>query len=304
MRDRDPRSGDPVRTSLGAGPADEQHHECHGHGDRAAGIPRPGVERVIYASSSSIYGANSELPKHEALLPQPISPYAVRSSSGRASVAASGRSWPRGGGLRYFNVSGPRQDPLSQYAIPNFVTARLNRCAAESFSETESSPATSPMFGRSSRATCSRDAEGGRRKVFNVAAGQRTPLNELLVTLERLTGRHVQPRYEEPPPGDVPTYRRTSQPLSGSSASSRRSPSRGPVAHAGLVRRLNQRSRPCQPLVQPAPLARGRNVRLRDVPDHRRDRFGLHALNLGEWGGTPRLRHSPLRLRWRRGRRR
>src|SRR5919106_1531058 len=85
-----------------------------------------GVRRVLYASSSSIYGANPELPKHERLAPEPMSPYAVSKLAGEGFC----RSFSRIYGLdcvslRYFNVFGPRQDPNSQYAavIPNFVTA-------------------------------------------------------------------------------------------------------------------------------------------------------------------------------------
>jgi UDP-glucose 4-epimerase len=88
-----------------------------------------GVRRVVFASSSSVYGASEELPKRESQIPLPISPYAV------AKLASEGycRSFHAIYGLetvalRYFNVFGPRQDPLSQYAavIPNFLTAILN----------------------------------------------------------------------------------------------------------------------------------------------------------------------------------
>ncbi len=89
-----------------------------------------GVRRVVFASSSSIYGANAELPKREEMPARPIAPYAV------AKLAAEGycRAFFEVYGLetvslRYFNVFGPRQDPLSQYAavIPRFITAFLRR---------------------------------------------------------------------------------------------------------------------------------------------------------------------------------
>src|SRR5215207_9918077 len=101
-----------------------------------------GVRRVVFASSSSVYGANPTLPKHEELTPLPISPYAA------AKLAAENycRAFSRVYGLetvalRYFNVFGPRQDPLSQYAavIPNFITAALQGTRPTIFGDGEQS---------------------------------------------------------------------------------------------------------------------------------------------------------------------
>ena len=84
-----------------------------------------GVRRVVYASSSSVYGAGAELPKHEELPTLPISPYATAKLAGESYA----RSFSHVYGLetvalRYFNVFGPRQDPNSEYAavIPRFIT--------------------------------------------------------------------------------------------------------------------------------------------------------------------------------------
>jgi nucleoside-diphosphate-sugar epimerase len=165
-----------------------------------------GVERVVYASSSSIYGANPELPKHEALLPQPISPYAVAKLAGEGFC----RSFREVFGLetvalRYFNVFGPRQDPLSQYAavIPNFVTALMNGRPPRVFGDGEQSRDFTYVGNVVEGNVLAMDAEGVGGKVFNIAAGKRTSLNALLRTLERLIGRHVEPSYEEARPGDV-----------------------------------------------------------------------------------------------------
>src|SRR5262249_57446660 len=82
------------------------------------------VPRVVYASSSSVYGDRPELPKREDQVPAPVSPYAVSKAAGEQYAAA----WTRlynveTVGLRYFNVFGPRQDPKSQYAavIARFI---------------------------------------------------------------------------------------------------------------------------------------------------------------------------------------
>ena len=82
------------------------------------------VARVVYASSSSVYGDRPDLPKHEEQPPAPISPYAVSKAAGEQYAVV----WTRlygveTIGLRYFNVFGPRQDPKSEYAavIPRFI---------------------------------------------------------------------------------------------------------------------------------------------------------------------------------------
>jgi nucleoside-diphosphate-sugar epimerase len=165
-----------------------------------------GVERVVYASSSSIYGANPDLPKHEALLPQPISPYAVAKLAGEGFCRS---FWEVFGletvALRYFNVFGPRQDPLSQYAavIPNFITALMDGRPPRVFGDGEQSRDFTYVGNVVDGNVSAMQAERVGGKVFNVAAGQRTSLNELLRTLARLTGRHVDPSYEDPRPGDV-----------------------------------------------------------------------------------------------------
>jgi nucleoside-diphosphate-sugar epimerase len=165
-----------------------------------------GVERVVYASSSSIYGANPELPKHEALLPQPISPYAVAKLAGEGFCRS---FWEVFGletvALRYFNVFGPRQDPLSQYAavIPNFVTALMNGRPPRVFGDGEQSRDFTYVGNVVEGNVLAMHAPGVGGRVFNVAAGRRTSLNGLLRTLERLTGRHIEPSYEDPRPGDV-----------------------------------------------------------------------------------------------------
>src|SRR5437868_5026482 len=85
-----------------------------------------GVQRVVYASSSSVYGANPDLPKHEGMIPLPISPYAVAKLAGEGYCRAFFEVFElETVAIRYFNVFGPRQDPLSQYAavIPKFITS-------------------------------------------------------------------------------------------------------------------------------------------------------------------------------------
>ena len=82
------------------------------------------VTRVVYASSSSVYGDSLELPKSEHSLPKPVSPYAVSKLAGEYYCRVFSQLYGlETVSLRYFNVYGPRQDPTSQYAavIPRFI---------------------------------------------------------------------------------------------------------------------------------------------------------------------------------------
>ncbi len=76
-----------------------------------------GVRRLLFAASSSAYGETTELPKHEDILPQPLSPYAAGKLAGEAYVSVYARTMGLDGvSLRYFNIFGPRQDPSSPYS--------------------------------------------------------------------------------------------------------------------------------------------------------------------------------------------
>jgi UDP-glucose 4-epimerase len=165
-----------------------------------------GVQRAIFASSSSVYGANEALPKHEGLQPCPISPYAV------AKLAAEGycQSFFHVYGLetvalRYFNVFGPRQDPLSQYAavIPNFITAMHAGCSPRVYGDGEQSrdfTYVDNVVEANMRAMEAPDVGG---KAFNVACGQQITLNHLLAELRDLTGSRLAAEYLPARPGDV-----------------------------------------------------------------------------------------------------
>jgi UDP-glucose 4-epimerase len=166
-----------------------------------------GVRRVVFGSSSSIYGATPEMPKREDMAPQPISPYAV------AKLACEGycRSFGEVYGLetvalRYFNVFGPRQDPRSQYAavIPNFVTALMAGERPVVFGDGEQSRDFTYVHNVVEANLRAIDAQGVAGKVFNVACGVQTSLNALLDELRALLGSDVEAEYVATRPGDVP----------------------------------------------------------------------------------------------------
>jgi nucleoside-diphosphate-sugar epimerase len=164
------------------------------------------VRRVIYASSSSVYGASPTLPKHEDLLPAPISPYAVSKLAGEGYC----RSFFQVYGLetvalRYFNVFGPRQDPLSHYAavIPRFITACLVGQAPTIFGDGEQSRDFTYVGNVVEANLLAMEAERAVGKVYNVACGDRVTINQLLEELQALTGQEIEARYEPASPGDI-----------------------------------------------------------------------------------------------------
>ena len=165
-----------------------------------------GVRRVVYASSSSVYGANPALPKHEDLPTLPISPYAT------AKLASEGYCRSFGIGydldtvaLRYFNVFGARQDPTSQYAavIPNFITAMLQGAPVTIFGDGEQSRDFTHVDNVVDANLLAVEAAGVSGRVFNIAYGRKVTLNELVGELQELIGSNAEVHYEPARPGDV-----------------------------------------------------------------------------------------------------
>ena len=167
-----------------------------------------GVRRIVYASSSSVYGANPALPKREDLPTLPISPYAV------AKLAAESycRSFTEVYGLetvalRYFNVFGPRQDPLSQYAavIPLFITKLLDGEAPTIYGDGEQSRDFTPVANvvAANLRAASAQGKGVVGRVFNAACGERYTLNLLFAKIRDLVGEDIEPTHEPPRVGDV-----------------------------------------------------------------------------------------------------
>jgi nucleoside-diphosphate-sugar epimerase len=165
-----------------------------------------GVRRVVFASSSSVYGANAGLPKKEDQRPIPVSPYAV------GKLAAEGYChsfWEvyelETVALRYFNTFGPRQDPLSQYAavIPKFVTVFVTGGTPVVFGDGEQSRDFTYVENVVEANLLAASAPGVAGNVFNIATGLSLTLNELLERLRELTGRDVEAQYVEARPGEV-----------------------------------------------------------------------------------------------------
>jgi nucleoside-diphosphate-sugar epimerase len=164
------------------------------------------VRRVVFASSSSIYGRSPDLPKRESQAPLPISPYAVAKLAGEGYCRSFWDVYRLDTvALRYFNVFGPRQDPFSQYAavVPNFITAALAGASPRVFGDggqTRDFTFIDNVVDANLRAMEARDVSG---EVLNVAGGQRTSLNALLAEIASVLDVELEPDYAPARPGDV-----------------------------------------------------------------------------------------------------
>jgi UDP-glucose 4-epimerase len=163
-----------------------------------------GVRKVVFASSSSVYGDTPVLPKQEDMKPLPISPYAVSKLSGEyyCRVFSSAFNLPTVC-LRYFNVFGPRQDPHSEYAavIPKFITRILNNQPPLIYGDGKQSRDFTFVQDvvQANIHAMERDMEG----IFNIAYGKQHTLNELASTIMELTGIRMEPVYEPARQGDI-----------------------------------------------------------------------------------------------------
>src|SRR6266849_4803952 len=165
-----------------------------------------GATRVVFSSSTSVYGSSRQLPTTEETPPDPISPYGVAKLAAERYCVSFSRVYESFESvvLRYFNVFGPRQSPLSQYAavVPLFITAIA-----------EGRPITIEGDGEQSRdftyvsnvvdATIrAADAPGANGRIFNVAAGTPASVNAVAATIARILERPVERRDAPPRPGD------------------------------------------------------------------------------------------------------
>jgi UDP-glucose 4-epimerase len=165
-----------------------------------------GVRRVVFASSSSVYGANPVLPKSEELAPAPMSPYAVAKLAGEGYCRSATKVYGlETVSLRYFNVFGPGQDPLSEYAavIPRFITALLARTSPVVYGDGTQSRDFTFIDNVVEANLLAMEASHVEGRVYNIACGKSVSLNELLDRLRRISGLDVQPRYEAARAGDI-----------------------------------------------------------------------------------------------------
>jgi len=167
-----------------------------------------GVNRIVFAASSSAYGDQKESPKHEGMVPLPISPYAA----GKVSCESYLQAYAAGYGmetvsLRYFNVFGPHQDPEGAYAavIPAFVSRLLAGQQPAVFGDGEQSRDFCYIENvcNANWLAAGAPARQCAGKVMNIACNARTSLNEILALLKELLQSDVDAVYQDQRPGDV-----------------------------------------------------------------------------------------------------
>ena len=190
-----------------ADPLGANDHNVNGTLHVLEAARRAHVRRVVYASSSSVYGDNPALPKSEEQPATPISPYAVSKAANEMYATV----WTRlygieTVGLRYFNVFGPRQDPASEYAavIPRFILWALRGEPLEVHGSGEQSRDFTYIDNVVEANVLAARAPAASGEAFNVGCGERVSLLQIIDRLEKLLGRTVQRRHTPSRAGDVP----------------------------------------------------------------------------------------------------
>ena len=166
------------------------------------------VKRIVYASSSSVYGDNKDFPKVEEKTGNLLSPYAVTKRANELYADVFNRVYGiEITGLRYFNIFGPRQNPKGEYAaaLPLFMQAILNnespfingdgeQSRDFTFIENAVQANIKAMFS---------DKKEGVAKVYNVAVGEKISINKLFDVLKKIADSTVNAKHRENRPGDI-----------------------------------------------------------------------------------------------------
>src|SRR5271168_1611900 len=166
------------------------------------------VKRVVYAASSSAYGDTPTLPKHERMIPDPISPYAVAKLASEHYMVSFYRCYGlETAALRYFNIFGPRQDPSSPYSgvLAKFITKMLAGRQPTIFGDGEQSRDFTYIDNvvEGNLLACKAPASQVAGKMFNLATGRRVTLNETFKALQGLTSYSGSPIYAAERGGDI-----------------------------------------------------------------------------------------------------
>jgi UDP-N-acetylglucosamine 4-epimerase len=166
------------------------------------------VKRVVYASSSSVYGDSKVLPKIETQIGDQLSPYGVSKYTNELYGAIFAKTYHMEIiGLRYFNVFGPRQNPKGEYAaaIPLFLNALLNNISPIIYGDGNQTRdftfITNAVQGNiKAMFTENINTKGA---IFNIAVGEQITLNKLIEFLQKFINTNIQPTYKTERPGDI-----------------------------------------------------------------------------------------------------
>ena len=164
------------------------------------------VKRVVYASSSSVYGDSPTLPKHEGMMPNPLSPYGAQKLFAEIYCQVFTRAYGlETVSLRYFNVFGPRQDSTSQYSgvLALFIPAVLQSKRPTIYGDGLQSRDFTYVQNVVEANLLACTVPGVAGQVFNVACGDRITVNSVLQQINKITGKDIAPIYADPRPGDI-----------------------------------------------------------------------------------------------------
>lgn len=162
------------------------------------------VRKVVFASSSSVYGDTPVLPKTETMTPNPLSPYGISKLTGEQYCRVFSELYGlQTVALRYFNVFGPRQDPKSEYSavIPKFITRILKNESPTIYGDGEQT--RDFTFVKDVVQANIKAMESNAQGIFNVAYCKRISLNDLASLIMEITGNTVPILYDPPRAGDI-----------------------------------------------------------------------------------------------------
>jgi nucleoside-diphosphate-sugar epimerase len=165
-----------------------------------------GVKRLVYASSSAVYGESPELPKHEGMTPDPLSPYAVTKLTGEYYCRVYAQLYGFATvSLRYFNIFGPRQDPKSEYApvVPRFIIRLLAGQPPTVYGDGEQSRDFTYVDNAVQANVLALSNDSMIGGVYNVGCGHQFTLNQLLEKLRGIIGVKTAAGYEPARAGDI-----------------------------------------------------------------------------------------------------
>ncbi len=165
------------------------------------------VRRVVFSSSTSVYGSTRDLPTTEETAPDPISPYGVAKLAAERYCISFSRVYDSFESvvLRYFNVFGPRQSPFSQYAaaIPLFVRAIAAGEPITVYGDGEQSRDFTYVGNVVDATLLAGEVDGASGEIFNIATGSPAKLNDVADTIGRILDKPVERRHFPPRPGDI-----------------------------------------------------------------------------------------------------
>lgn len=164
------------------------------------------VKRFVFASSSSVYGDSPELPKHEGMMLNPLSPYAVSKLAGEYYCRVFSKIYGlETVCLRYFNVFGPRQDPNSEYSavIPKFIKSIMNNQSPTIFGDGKQSRDFTYVDNIVEANLLSASAECQAGTIMNCACNDQVDLNYLVEQINKLLDKNIKAIYKEHRKGDI-----------------------------------------------------------------------------------------------------